>query len=209
MAKLLARLCMALVLVPLAGWATTYEEGKQYQRLANPQPVAQADQVQVEAFFWYGCPHCRQLEPVLAAWSETLPEDVKFASVPALFGGLWNTHGQMFYALEQMGQEHQVRPAIFEAVAQRKLLKTEEEMVEFLSPMGIDGDAFKEAFNSFEVRVAMQNAHKRARAYGIQHVPLVVVNGKYLTDVSMAGGKAELTQVLEYLIDQERAQASE
>lgn len=204
MAKILARLCLALVLVPLAALAAPFEEGKHYQVLEEPQATADNGKVLVETYFWYGCPHCYQIDPVLSAWAEQQPDDVDVESVPALFGGLWNVHGQMFFALKSIGQLKQTHAALFEAVHQRQLLKTEEQMIEFLTPLGVDAEQFSEAFNSFEVRVQMQQAASRARAYGIQHVPLVIVNGKYVTDVSMAQGPAKLTQVLDYLIELER-----
>ncbi len=55
-------------------------------------------------------------EPTIVPWSEKLPADVHFVRLPALFGGIWNVHGQMFLTLESMGVEHDVHNAVFEAI---------------------------------------------------------------------------------------------
>ncbi|MGV8604413.1 hypothetical protein ACV354_33240, partial [Pseudomonas aeruginosa] len=56
--------------------------------------------------FWYDCPHCYEFEPTIVPWSEKLPAYIHFLSLPALLGGIWNVHGQMFMTLEGMGVEH-------------------------------------------------------------------------------------------------------
>src|SRR5690606_18113024 len=89
-------------LLSLPAHAADYQAGKHYMELSSPVPVSQPGKIEVVELFWYGCPHCYQFEPVINAWAETLPDDVNFVRVPALFGGVWNTHGQLFIALEAM-----------------------------------------------------------------------------------------------------------
>jgi hypothetical protein len=47
---------------------------------------------------------------------EKLPSDVNFVRIPAMFGGPWDAHGQMFLTLEAMGVEHKVHAAVFNAI---------------------------------------------------------------------------------------------
>lgn len=128
-------------------------------------PVAQPGKIEVVELFWYGCPHCYQFEPSINAWAGKLPEDVSFRRVPALFGGLWNIHGQLFLTLEAMGVEPKVHTAIFDAIHKDgKKLATPEEMAEFLAGHGIDKDAFLKAYGSFNVKSQMEKAKKLAIA---------------------------------------------
>ena len=76
---------------------TTYQEGVHYVVLPTPAPTQDPDKIEVAELFWYGCSHCYAFQPTIDAWSKTLPEDVNFRPVPAMFGGAWNTHGQLFY----------------------------------------------------------------------------------------------------------------
>lgn len=186
--------------------AEDIQAGKQYIELGSPVPVAQPGKIEVVELFWYGCPHCYQFEPSILPWAEKLPEDVNFVRVPALFGGLWNVHGQMFLTLEAMGVEDKVHQAVFSAIHnEQKKLATPEEMAEFLAGQGVDKDVFLKTFNSFAVKGQMEKAKKLAMSYQITGVPVMVVNGKYRFDLGSAGGPEGALKVADHLIAKERA----
>ena len=201
-----AVLACASLLGVSAVQADDIEAGKQYVELSSPVPVSVPGKIEVVELFWYGCPHCYQFEPTLNPWAEKLPEDVNFVRIPAMFGGLWNVHGQLFITLESMKVEHQVHKAVFDAIHKEgKKLATPEEMAEFLAGQGVDKDAFLKAYNSFAVKGQMEKAKKLAMAYQITGVPTLVVNGKYRFDISSSGGPEQTLKVAEHLIEKERA----
>lgn len=186
--------------------ADDIEAGKQYVELSNPVPISKPGKIEVVELFWYGCPHCYQFEPTLNPWVEKLPSDVNFVRIPALFGGLWNAHGQMFITLESMKVEHKVHDAVFRAIHKEgRKLATPEEMADFLVTQNIDRDAFLKAYNSFGVKSQMEKAKKLAMAYQINGVPVMIVNGKYRFDISSSGGPEQTLQVADHLIAKERA----
>ena len=202
----LATASLFTALVAAALQAADIQAGKQYVELNSPVPVAQPGKIEVVELFWYGCPHCFQFEPTLNPWIAKLPEDVNFVRIPALFGGLWNVHGQLFIALESMKVEQKVHDAIFHAIHKEgKKLSTPDEMAEFLATQGIDKDAFLKAYNSFAVKGQMEKAKKLAMAYQITGVPVMVVNGKYRFDIGSAGGPEQALEVADFLIAKERA----
>ncbi|MGV2480890.1 UNVERIFIED_CONTAM: thiol:disulfide interchange protein DsbA/DsbL, partial [Salmonella enterica subsp. enterica serovar Weltevreden] len=53
--------------------AAQYEEGKQYRKVRAAIAPADAKRISVEEFFWYGCPHCYALDPVIGAWAKAKP----------------------------------------------------------------------------------------------------------------------------------------
>ena len=186
--------------------AQDIQAGKQYVELSSPVPVAQPGKIEVVELFWYGCPHSYAFEPTINPWVEKLPQDVHFVRIPAMFGGLWNIHGQLFLTLESMGVEPKVHGAIFEAIHKEgKRLSTPEEMADFLAAHGIDKDSFLKAYNSFAVKSQMEKAKKLAMAYQISGVPVMIVNGKYRFDLGTAGGPQGTLAVADYLITKERA----
>jgi thiol:disulfide interchange protein DsbA len=186
--------------------ADPIQAGKQYVELSSPVPVSVPGKIEVVELFWYGCPHCYQFEPTLNPWVEKLPDDVNFVRIPALFGGAWNLHGQMYITLDIMKAEHQVHDAVFRAIHQEgKKLASAEEMADFLATQGVDKDAFLKTFNSFAVKGRMENAKKLAMAYQITGVPVLVVNGKYRFDIGSSGGAQQALQVADHLIAKERA----
>ncbi len=182
------------------------EAGKQYVELSSSVPVAVPGKIEVVELFWYGCPHCYAFEPTLNPWVEKLPADVNFVRIPAMFGGIWDTHGQLFLTLEAMNVEHKVHGAVFEAIhKQHKMLKTKEEMAEFLATQGVDKDKFLATFDSFAIKGKMADAKKKAQAYEITGVPTMIVNGKYRFDLGTAGGSEGVLNVADQLIAKERA----
>ena len=182
------------------------EAGKTYIELSSAVPVAVPGKIEVVELFWYGCPHCYAFEPVVNPWAEKLPSDVNFVRLPAMFGGPWDAHGQMFLTLEAMGVEHKVHAAVFNAIQKEgKRLTDKEEMADFLATQGVDKDKFLATFNSFAVQGQVQKAKELAKKYEISGVPTMVVNGKYRFDLGTAGGPEQALNVADQLIAKERA----
>ncbi|MBA1274969.1 thiol:disulfide interchange protein DsbA/DsbL [Stutzerimonas azotifigens] len=186
--------------------AAEFQAGKEYVELSSPVPVAEPSKIEVVELFWYGCPHCYQFEPVINPWVEQLPDDVEFKRIPAMFGGVWNIHGQLFLTLDSMGVEHDVHDAVFDAIHNKRMkLATPDEMAAFLAGQGVDKDAFLKAYNSFGVKGRIEKAKKLGAAYQITGVPVMIVNGKYRFDLGSAGGPQRTLEVADFLIEKERA----
>ncbi|MDN7140898.1 thiol:disulfide interchange protein DsbA [Pseudomonas sp. JQ170] len=201
-----ATLVAASVFGITAQAAEPIEAGKQYIELSNPVPVSVPGKIEVVELFWYGCPHCYSFEPVVNPWAEKLPADVNFKRIPAMFGGPWDAHGQMFLTLEAMGVEHDVHAAVFDAIQnQRKQLTKPEDMAAFLATQGVDKDKFLATFNSFAIKGQVQKAKELAKKYEITGVPSMVVNGKYRFDLGTAQGPQGVLNVADQLIAKERA----
>ena len=198
----------ALVAASLFGMTAQAAEAPAapYVELTNPVPVAVPGKIEVVELFWYGCPHCYAFEPKVNPWAEKLPSDVNFVRIPAMFGGAWDIHGQLFLTLEAMGVENKVHSAVFEAIqVEKKRLTTPEEMAEFVATQGIDKDKFLATYNSFAIKGQINKARELAKKYEISGVPTMIVNGKYRFDVGSAGGAEQALQLADKLIDKERA----
>ena len=203
-------LSAALVSASLFGMtaqaAEPLEAGKQYVELSSAVPVAVPGKIEVVELFWYGCPHCYAFEPVINPWVEKLPKDVNFKRIPAMFGGPWDAHGQLFLTLEAMGVEHKVHNAVFNAIQKEgKRLTKPEEMADFVATQGVDKDKFLATFNSFAIQGQIKQAKELAQKYGVQGVPTMIVNGKYRFDLGTTGGPENTLNVADQLIAKERA----
>jgi thiol:disulfide interchange protein DsbA len=198
---------MALAsLFGVAAHADDIQAGKQYTVLESPVPVSEPGKIEVVELFWYGCPHCYAFEPTINGWAAKLPADVNFHRIPAMFGGIWDMHGQMFTTLEVMGVEHKVHTAVFEAIHKdHKMFKTSEEFADFVATQGVDKTKFMETYNSFAVKGLVKKYKDLAVAYGATGVPTMIVNGKYRFDLGSSGGAEETLNVADTLIEKERA----
>ncbi|QHA80206.1 thioredoxin domain-containing protein [Pseudomonas mediterranea] len=196
---------VAASLFGIGAQANAEESKAPYVELSNPVPVAVPGKIEVVELFWYGCPHCYAFEPVINPWVDKLPSDVNFVRIPAMFGGPWDAHGQMFLALEAMGVEHRVHAAVFNAIQKEHKRLIEKEMAEFLTTQGVDADKFLATFNSFAVKGQITKAKELAKKYEITGVPTMIVNGKYRFDIGSAGGADQALQLADKLIAKERA----
>ena len=68
MRKLIVLLAL-LTLMPMTAWSE-FKEGENYVRYPRAFPVATGEKIEVREIFWYGCPHCYNLEPDLQRWEK-------------------------------------------------------------------------------------------------------------------------------------------
>jgi protein dithiol oxidoreductase (disulfide-forming) len=184
-----------------------WKPGTNYLPLSPAQPTSvEPGQVEVLEVFWYGCPHCYALDPFLENWKKTKPSYVKFVRVPVTWGPVHRSHGRLFYTLEALGKLDELHSKAFDEIHQRgNMLAANDEattlrlQAAFARANGISEADFTKAYNSFGVNAAMQRAEEITRRYRIEGVPVLFVNGKYQTDVSMAGGQPQ--PLIELLTD--------
>ena len=185
-------------------------EGQQYVKLQTPAIVTLPNpqkKIEVIEFFWYGCPHCFALEPILEVWSKQLAPDVYFHPIPFSFIGP-PEHQKLFYALEEMGQREAMHRKLFNAIhVQNKRLNTEAEIGAFLTANGVDGAKFSEALKSFSVNTKLSRGKQLSSAYKIDGVPALGVQGRYYTSGSLAGTNERALSVADYLIQRSRQAA--
>ena len=205
MIKAIKVLFALFVLAPMAAMAAEYQEGKHYFKLDTPVATKSASKVEVAEAFWYGCPHCYTLEPVLNAWKKTLPEHAEFRKVPAQFSKTWRTHGQLYFALDALDIPKSVHDDVFNAIhKQGRKLASRDEMVNFVKSYGVSEADFDKAFKSFKVKNEMRKADAVVKGSRITGVPALIINGKYRLSAQSAGSNAEMLKVADYLIEQEK-----
>ena len=180
-------------------------KGKDYVMLEPAQPTEGGGKVEVIEFFWYGCGHCFKLEPALVKWSQALPKDVVFKRVPAVPNDAWGQTAVIFYTLEAMGLLEKYHQKVFDAIHLDNVIITNRKVRdEWLSKNGIDPIKFTEVEKSFSVQSKLARAKQMTASYKIDGVPMLVVNGKYVSSLSHAGGAERLLQVVDGLIAQAR-----
>ena len=197
-----------LVATDAAGSPTTgrFELGVHYLRLSPTQPTSSnPDQVEVAEVFWYGCPHCYELDPLLERWRAQQPDYVSFLRVPAVWNPTLQIHARAFYTAEALGKSDEMHGEFFREIHERRNgLDTEAKLQEFFGRFGVAAAAFKTAFDSFEVQAKLQRADELNRRYRIGSVPTIIVNGKYTTDGPSAGSYQDLLLLVNELTAAER-----
>lgn len=186
-----------------------FEEGVKYQRIANPQPTSMAEKIEVLEFFWYGCPHCYQLEPEVEDWLQNNPDDVAFVRMPAVLGPSWELLTRAFYTAELLDATDKIHKPLFERLHKaRKKIRNTDELKAFFVEQGVSAEDFDNTFSSFAVITKTNRSKQVSGLYGITGVPAMVVNGKYLVTAKMAGSNKQMLDVVDYLVEQERGSSS-
>ena len=171
-----------LAALSMAAAAQSVDEGKEYLRLKNPQPVESGKKIEVIEFFSYGCPHCADLEPMLQPWIKALPADVQFRRIPVMYQERWIPLARIYYTLEALGEEKRLSPEVFSALHSRGVSLWRDKMFfEWAASQGLDRKKVEDMYNSFAMSGKVNRARQAAEAYQIQSVPSFVVDGKYVT----------------------------
>jgi thiol:disulfide interchange protein DsbA len=197
----------ALLLLPLAGQAQ-FLEGVEYTRV-TPQPVETGSKIEVREFFGYSCPHCFSLEPAIERWLKTMPKNAQYIRTPAVFNERWAVHARAYYAFETLGITATMHYALFHALhADKRALNDADSLAAFVAEKGGNRAAFLDAYNSFGMQASLNRALQSARAFNIDSVPTLIVDGKYMTNATLAGGYDRLMQVVDFLVKKSAAERS-
>lgn len=192
----------------MAGPVRAFDEGIDYKTLSPSIPTESPGKVEVLEFFWYGCPHCYQLEPTVERWLASKPDYVTFRRVPAVLGGSWTAHARLYYAAELMGVLDKIHEPFFAALHnEKRRLLSEDSIADWVAGQGIDRAEFLKAYHSFVVDMKVRRANQLGRKIHLDGVPAVVVNGKYLTSPSITASSNKMIDVINALAAEEASLA--
>ena len=192
---------------PVAPRDWQFKEGEHYVRMVPTQPtVGGADKIEVAEFFWYGCPHCYDLEPYINDWAKNKDPGVRFVRVPATWNALVKLHGQLYYTEEVLVRNGVIkdpdgfRDTVFKEYHQRgNRMTTEAAIQKVFARFGVSDADFQRTWNSFEVNQKLRVADDLSRRYSISSVPAIVVNGKYRAGAAEAGSYPKLMELIDEL----------
>ncbi len=201
--------------VPAEAPTYRYREGQHFERLVPTQPTfGGADKVEVVEYFWYGCPHCYDFEPTINSWDAEKPANVRFVRAPIMWNPAAEVHAQLYYTAEALVRTGDLEngaafhAAVFDEFHRRRNQLTRMDAIRALfERFGVSDAAFDREWNGFWVSQQMRTARDLAspRRYNITGVPAIVVNGKYRTGATEAGGYPELINVINELVERETA----
>jgi len=206
---------------PTPSTASKFRAGQHYGLLPVAQPVSVGPgRVEVTEIFWYGCGHCFTLEPRVEAWEKQgKPDYVDVVRMPVVWNEVTREDARLFYTLQALGRLDDLHLAVFRelhvnrnpltVIAGNRIdtTATENKVREFLATHGVSAEEFGRVYRSFATESKIRQAENLSRRYLADHTPMVVVQGKYQTDVSMAGGVEPLFAVITDLAERERAAA--
>ena len=143
-------------------------------------PPATPDKIEVVEFFSYTCPHCYDLDPTVRDWLQRKPENVTFTRIAVAFSANWEPSARAYYAAEALGVADKMHQPLFDAIHRdKRMLGNEDELAAFFAEQGVNQDAFRKAYQSFQTETQFRRGNQLAQRYGVRGVPTVIVGGQY------------------------------
>lgn len=202
MSKLASLLFAVAVFAPAMAYA---QARAAYTELKPPLPVEAEGKIEVLEFFWYGCIHCYNLEPVLEPWLKKLPPEARFRRVPAIFNERWAHDAAIYYTFEVLGVLEKLHRPFFDAI-HRDRLRTDEPkaLAEWLQKQGLDPQKFTETMKSFGVQSKTRRAAMITNAYKIDGTPAMAVHGRYTVSADQGRSREGMLETVSSLVEQLR-----
>ena len=165
------------------------------------------DKIEVIQFFYYGCPHCFDQQPLIEDWLAKKPADVEFRLVPALRDDKWIPLTKAYFALEELGEVKRLHRPIYDVINfDGVMLSEEDKLFAWVARNGVEREKFLAVYNSERVQAKVEAARKATADYQIKATPTLVVAGKYLFTSGLAGSHYEAIRLLDRTIIQARTE---
>ncbi len=185
---LLAVATLSLFAATAGASPTAPVNGTDYRTLDKAQQTDSGKKVEVTEFFWYSCPHCSALEPALEAWVKKQGDKINFKRVPVAFRDSFIPQQKLYYSLEALGLVNSLHGKVFRAIhVERQPLDTDKQIADFIAKQGVDTKKFAETYNSFGIQSKVQRATQLQAAYKVDGVPMIAIDGRYITSPSIVG----------------------
>jgi thiol:disulfide interchange protein DsbA len=185
-------------------------------------PIAGVDYYELEAgralpatpevveYFWYRCPHCYALEPLLEGWVARLPSGIRFRRIPAVLGKEWLIDARIFYALDALGELPRLHRPFLEAIHHDGGRRLDREAyarwaADWLSAHGLERARYDAAFGSARVAAQAEAAAAQSRGLRLEGTPTFMVAGRYLVSPP-EGDRRRILEIVDYLISRVQAE---
>jgi thiol:disulfide interchange protein DsbA len=122
----------------------------------------------------------------------------------------WESLARVYYVVEALGpsEEQRLSPLIFSAIHGKGIaLWDQKAFLDWIATQGVDRKKAEDLWGSFAVVGKVNRAKQLAQGYGIQSVPTIVVDGKYVTGPEHVGNShAGLPPAIDFLVQKARSE---
>jgi thiol:disulfide interchange protein DsbA len=136
---------------------------------------------------------------------------VEFVRLPVTWNAGAKLHARLFYTLRALKQDTRLHAKVFDTIHRggnnllgRDEASTLELQTAWAKQNGIDPKAFSDAWNSMAVATRLRQADDLLRRYKPGGTPFMVINGRYTTDIQLAGGIPPMLEMINDLAAAEK-----
>lgn len=179
--------------------ATTYEEGTHYEKRSE----IKSKTPEIREFYSYWCGHCFSMQDMFHRIADKFKDKAKFVRNPVdLMGGAMGPESQKALAVATLiGIDEEFSNTLFKSMHQEgKIPHSINDFVYIFEQLGIPEDKFNRDYISFPVQGMVASWNKATEDLNIDAVPEIVVNGKYVVNMSAVNNEEELINVIDYVL---------
>lgn len=197
--KKIILMMVALMMAPIFAHSAEFKEGVHYKVLNDGPGTTKPE---ITEFFSFFCGHCYNFsKAVVPQIKRTLPDGVKFRQEHVEFIG--NTGKEMsraFAIAEQLNVADTVDKALFKAIHEdNKTFNNMDDIKKIFIANGVTSKEFDAVANSFLVNSQVDKMRRDVENSGIEGVPSLVVDGKYLVLTDHIKSYQEMLDIAYYL----------
>lgn len=194
--KRLLLIALTLLLTPFSH-AADLQLGRDYTLIEPVLQQSNPGKIEVVEFFSYGCPHCKDFDPLIKEWAAKAPSDVVFRKVPVTFNRpQWTKLANIYYALETTGDLAKLDSAVFTAVhVDRINFASDEQIAAWAASKGANAKKVTDALGAFSMQSLIRRSDQDVAAAKVTGVPAIVVAGRYMVRNDGATSLADLVRL--------------
>lgn len=183
-----------------------FRAGDHYVILDKPVATRDSSKVEVLEIFAYGCAHCYEFEPHIKNWAFRQKKDIDFRKLPAVFNEPMKYFARAFYVADELGILDKTHDPLFRAlVIEQKNIRLKKDLFDIYAKYGAKKADFDKVYKSSKVDKQVQLSEALMRVYKPVSAPEIVVNGKYRVERMHAGGLDKMLEIVDFLVEKERA----
>lgn len=192
-----------LLLSTFNAQAREYKPGIDYEVKENKL----TEKPEIREFFSFFCPHCYEVEQMFTPLNKEFVNKAEVVYNPVWqIGGELGKRTQSAYAVaKKLGKENEVRALLFKRIKQTEgRLQANDDFAYIFDIIGVNAKSYRDELKTAEVKALISNYNQKIADYGLNSVPQIIVNGKYLINLSNVQDQNDYKNLVSYLLSKDR-----
>lgn len=183
--------------------AREYKPGVDYE----VKETKLTEKPEIREFFSFFCPHCYEVEQMFTPLNREFVNKAEVVYNPVWqIGGELGKRTQSAYAVaKKLGKENEIRALLFKRIKQTEgHLQSNDDFAYIFDIVGVNAKSYRDELKTAEVKALISNYNQKIADYGLNSVPQIIVNGKYLINLSNVQDQNDYKNLVSYLLSKDR-----
>lgn len=200
---------LPLVLGTVLLLSTFYAQAREYKPGVGYEikETKLTEKPEIREFFSFFCPHCYEVEQMFTPLNKEFVNKAEVVYNPVWqIGGELGKRTQSAYAVaKKLGKENEIRALLFKRIKQTEgHLQANDDFAYIFDIVGVNAKSYRDELKTAEVKTLISNYNQKISDYGLNSVPQIIVNGKYLINLSNVQDQNDYKNLVSYLLSKDR-----